>query len=170
MTLQFIENIGFINDILLRRINAYLEVNNNSNILTANINLQHLFHWFFNIAWIYFAYIYLIITIKRKSSIRTLLYCSFFFINIFFKDYMFFFRYSLFIQIIFSLCLIHESIIYRKYNTMYRFILLFLIGFLIQMYQIKDMLIASYFNIDIFLFFTALSKTINPNDFLDPIY
>ena len=116
--------------------------------------------------WLVLAYCYLLFTIKRTSRFRTILYCTVFFISIFYQAPTVFDRYLNLFKLLFALHIIVDSIKTGKLKVLYLFLCCFFIDFAIQIYTMRYELSASYFNLDTLFLPLGLFKEITEFDFL----
>lgn len=116
--------------------------------------------------WLYVAYIYLFLTLKIKNLLRSIIYCSFAIVNLFFQATTVFERYTIVLQLLFVFLLIYESTKLHRTKIIYLFLPLFAIKFIFHIIIMRYNIEASYLNTDTFLFFNAIFKQITPADFL----
>jgi hypothetical protein len=163
---KILSGIGIFGDAMLFQLEAYLTggdfiekgmIENRSNILIF---------WGSHV-WLFLAYFYLLLTLKRKNTLlRTLLYCNIFFINIFFQTPTVFERYALILKFLFALFFIFEYIQTKKAGMLYVFCALFSLRFIFELITSRYIILKSYFNSETFLLLTALLKKITPQDWL----
>lgn len=122
--------------------------------------------YLFSIAWSIIAYLYLIITIKRKSLFRNLLFLCFGAVNLFYALPNVYSRYLIVVKIIFVLLLVYE---YRErqslkpiYATLGFLALNIVSNFIMLRYNLETSYFTKYSLSSFFIFF----KEITPQDFL----
>ncbi|MDR2951257.1 MAG: EpsG family protein [Prevotella sp.] len=160
-----ISNLGLFDNAIDSKLNAYLGESDFVTRGMENSTSAVIIYWGSNL-WLYISYLYLLITWKNNSILRTILYCMIFFVNIFYQAPTVFQRYSLLIQFFFGLLIIIELIKSDKKRIYYIFLALFSIRFIFQLIIIRDIISASYFNSDSLLLITGLFREITDINFL----
>jgi hypothetical protein len=128
---------------------------------SSNYYLVH----FFSIAWCYFAYIYLLVTIKRKSIIRNWIYMFFGLINVFYVIPTIYWRYTFVLKMVFALLIITE-LNHKRVKPALLTLGIFCVSILSQIIITRYNLIDSYFNKHMFLTIFTFFRNIQPIDFL----
>ncbi|MDR1882731.1 MAG: EpsG family protein [Prevotella sp.] len=163
--LMQISNLGFFDSAIDSKINAYLGERDFVSEGMDNSSSAVIIYWGSNL-WLYIAYIYLLFTWKNTSTLRTILYCMIFFVNIFYQAPTVFQRYSLVIQFFFALLILIDLINSGKIKFFYIFLALFSIRFVFQLIIIRNIIVESYFDSDTLLLITGLFKEITDMNFL----
>ncbi|ELR68648.1 hypothetical protein C900_00159 [Fulvivirga imtechensis AK7] len=114
--------------------------------------------FFLQFLWVYFAYVYLLLTIRRTSYLRNIIYTIFFLLNIFFAAPDPFNRFCYVARIFFLLLLLFELKYYRDKIPLYMFSMLMLIYGFVDFYITKDVYFWSLFNTDALTTIGILSK------------
>jgi len=144
---QLTENIG-LPAALKFKLESYLGDSDfiENSIKTGNIN--NYIQIVFNGLWSYFAYAYLIFTIKRKSILRNLTLVVFAVANIFYSAPDTYFRYLLIAQLIFIVLLVYEYGTEKKSLSFHKVLLaVFIINFFGNIYAVRDQILKSYINL-----------------------
>lgn len=152
--------LDFLGTGIETKINLYLMENDfiESGIANSTGNAD-IIYWG-GILWLYVAYIYLLLTLKRTSFLRTLFFFNASVINLFYSAPTVFERYSIVLQFLFILIIIDEAITFKKNKMLYVFIFLFSIRFIFQLIIMRNNITASYLNTDVLLLITGLFRTI----------
>jgi hypothetical protein len=166
---KMISGTSVFGEAILYRLEAYLTkedfvekgmIENRSNIII----------FYGSHIWLFFAYFYLLLTLKTKNSLlRTLLYCNIFFINFFYQAPTVFGRYALILKFLFALFFISEYMQTKKAGMLYIFCALFSFRFIFDLIICRYIILKSYFNSEAFLLLTALFKKITPLDWIPVI-
>ncbi len=120
----------------------------------------------FSTVWSYFAYLYLILTIKRESFLRNLNYLFFGAVNIFYSVTTVYSRYLIILKFTFALLLISELMTYKNRKPVIIATGLFALNIINNLIVMRYNIQESFFNTDIFLLLTILFKSITLNDFI----
>lgn len=128
---------------------------------SSNYYLMHLF----SISWVYYAYIYLLLTIKRNSIIRNWLYLFFGLTNMFYVISTVYWRYLFLLSILFAFLILTE-LNNKRIKPALLTLSFFFISILTQIIIARYNIIESYFDKHILSIFFVFFKHIQPNDFL----
>ncbi len=133
------------------------------------LNTNYLIQYSINMAWIYFAYLYILLTIKRKSMLRDIFYITFAISNLFYASPVIYNRYIILVKSLFILLIINEYYLNYKYKKLIHSIFfVFLLSFFVNIYVIRVPLIKSIFQIEnATLPTTLLKKDFQTKDFIE---
>jgi hypothetical protein len=96
--------------------------------------------------WTYLGYGYLLLTLKRKSVIRNIVYLLFFILNLFTVAPDPYRRYAYVVRPFFLFLLLYEFVIYKKPLPIYLFLILILMFAFVDFYVTKNVYISSFLN------------------------
>ena len=116
------------------------------------------FKFYYANAWIFFAYIYILITSNRKSQIRTFLYLLFALINVFYGSPTVFERYMTFARLCIILLIIEEFYYFKNYKLYMSFLVVFIGSFIMDLVILRNNLIASYLSEGPFFLYSIMVK------------
>lgn len=122
--------------------------------------------YLFSIAWSYFAYVYLLATIKRKSIIRNFIYLFLATVNIFHAVPTVYSRYLIVAKCLFVLLVISEMALYKNKKVAMITLGLLLLSFVSNIYILRHIIEVSFLKGDIMTLMTIFSNTITYSDFL----
>ena len=111
---------------------------------------NYIWVYLFSIGWSFFAYLYLLLTVTRKSMIRNILYCSFAIVNIFYVITTVYARYLIVLKFLFILLLIYELIEYKNRKPLYIMLLFVIVNTISSFIILRNNLIESYLSSRIF--------------------
>lgn len=117
-------------------------------------------------AWVYVAYAYLLLTIKRNSLYRNILFSTFFIANISYQLPFPFFRYTLFVKMFLVFVVLEESFVRREKLAFYVFGILFVMSCIVDFITMRVNLIESYLNLSATNIISILITEINQSSFL----
>jgi hypothetical protein len=161
---DLLNNVSIEGAIILK-LNGYLGSNDViEGSMIENANVKYIY-WG-SMLWLLFAYSYLFHTSKQQTCFKELLCANVFFINLFFQTPTVFERYLMVLQSLFALFFIYEYIQTKKISLLYTLVILFSIRFIFHLIIMRNNIIESYFNSDVFLFVTVLLKKITEENFL----
>lgn len=120
-----------------------------------------------SILWLFSAYLYLLVTLKRLGPWRNIALFTATLINIFYSVPTIFFRYALIFKLVFTFLLIWELFKYKKTKYVYLFIGIFIMVNITQIIVTRNNLEKSFINSDnLFLLNIFTKPEITPNDFI----
>lgn len=119
-----------------------------------------------SIGWSFFAYVYLIITIKRKSLLRNMIYLFFGAVNVFYAVPTVYARYLIVLKFVFVLLIIYEVIYYKSLKPMFVTLGLNTVSIIGNIIVLRYIISESYFNYNTLTLFMVFLKKITPQDFL----
>lgn len=119
-----------------------------------------------NIAWSFFAYIYLIATIKRESLFRNLIYINFAIINVFYSITTVHDRYLLIAKALFVFLVIYEAQKNKNNKVVLLTLTFFALSIIGQLIISRNIIEASYFNYHTLSLVFVFLREITPLDFI----